>query len=55
MDQELHRVKAFPSAAMRENAGNDIIIAVEIAKCGDTVRWAKKWSDAIGVEDVLSP
>ena len=55
VDQELHCTKAFPIAAMRENAGNDILIAANIAKRGDTVRWAKKWNHAIGVEDVLSP
>ena len=55
MDQELHCAEAFPIAAMRENAGNDILIAVKIAKRGNTVRLAKKWSDAIGVKDVLSP
>ena len=38
VDQELHCTKAFPIAAMRENAGNDILIAANIAKRGDTVR-----------------
>ena len=38
VDQELHCAEAFPIAAMRESAGNDILIAVKIAKRGNTVR-----------------
>ena len=38
VDHELHCAEAFPIAAMRENAGNDILIAVKIAKRGNTVR-----------------
>ena len=38
VDQELHCAESFPIAAMRENVGNDILIAVKIAKCGNTVR-----------------
>ena len=34
---------------MHEIADNDILITFDITNCGDTVGWARKWSDAMSI------